>query len=308
MNKTALAIKMLIYLKANGLSKKQELADYLETNVRNIKELRKELESAGYTIEIINGPYGGYRLLDTSFFPLAQLDANKRQALIDATPYLLSSNQPYLNKPFKQAYMELLANDSPLGTIIQSQSTQLAMTQQEIEGYLQTLQKAIKNKQRVQIVYQRSLTSHSDYIFEPYENIKVNDLWYVVGYKKHDNAISLKINRFISLELLEETYLEDLKFNAESMLSSFGFKFNEIVHLKARITGHPYIAEYIYGNNQKIDIIDNQTLMIEVEIDSAYRAKQFVSRFASDIQIISPQWLKNYQKEQAQIILQNHCD
>ena len=59
MNRAALCIRMLTLLNSRGLLSKTELAELLETNVRNIPEFKRELEIAGYTIDSIPGRYGG---------------------------------------------------------------------------------------------------------------------------------------------------------------------------------------------------------------------------------------------------------
>ena len=51
MGKTSNCLKMLQLLSSGRVYKGQELADILETNVRNIAEYRTELEQAGYFIE-----------------------------------------------------------------------------------------------------------------------------------------------------------------------------------------------------------------------------------------------------------------
>ena len=48
----------------------EKLAALLETNPRNIREYRKELETAGFTIEHKKGPYGGYKLEKNALFPV----------------------------------------------------------------------------------------------------------------------------------------------------------------------------------------------------------------------------------------------
>ena len=48
MGKTANCIAMLRYLSSGKQYKNTELADAMETNVRNIPEYRKELQECGY--------------------------------------------------------------------------------------------------------------------------------------------------------------------------------------------------------------------------------------------------------------------
>ena len=74
MGKTSNCLKMLQILSSGRVYKGQELADILETNVRNIAEYRTELEMAGYYIEGIPGKYGGYRLIMQSVIPTVRLN------------------------------------------------------------------------------------------------------------------------------------------------------------------------------------------------------------------------------------------
>ena len=59
MSKTLMCIKMLELLNTGRVFKATELANLLETNVRNIIEYKKELEEAGYYISSVLGRYGG---------------------------------------------------------------------------------------------------------------------------------------------------------------------------------------------------------------------------------------------------------
>ena len=69
-----------------------ELAQQLETNPRNIREFRKELEVAGYNIKEIKGRYGGYVLDEDDLFPVIRLTNEEVQAL-DESRYLVSSHK-----------------------------------------------------------------------------------------------------------------------------------------------------------------------------------------------------------------------
>lgn len=301
MNRTALAIKMLRYLRQNEFVKKQELADFLETNPRNIKELRNELEIAGYTIEILNGPYGGYRLGETSSLPLVELSALEKEALHDATGFLMGSNQPVLNNTFKEGYLKLV-NSNQSYTSISSETSKLVMSNLEIEKRLDIFREAIASKVRTKVQYQRGLVQTKSYVFEPYDLLVVNNLWYVVGYIKGKHWASLKVNRILEIEMLEETYLYDENFSTQSMLGTFGFKFSDAIDLQVIIQNHNYASEYEYGENQRVDVIDDTTFELNVRLNSKLRAQSFILQFGSDIKIIAPQWLNQFQYEHAQKI------
>ena len=96
MGKTSNCLKMLQILSSGRVYKGQELADILETNVRNIAEYRTELEMAGYYIEGIPGKYGGYRLITQSVIPTVRLNEAEQRALSSGAEYLKSRNDfPY---------------------------------------------------------------------------------------------------------------------------------------------------------------------------------------------------------------------
>ena len=69
MNRCALCIRMLQLLRARGRMQINEIARELETNPRNIREFKKELETAGYVIRQFTGKYGGYQLDEEVLFP-----------------------------------------------------------------------------------------------------------------------------------------------------------------------------------------------------------------------------------------------
>ena len=92
MGKTSNCLKMLQILSSGRVYKGQELADILETNVRNIAEYRTELEMAGYYIEGIPGKYGGYRLITQSVIPTVRLNEAEQRALSSGAEYLKSRN------------------------------------------------------------------------------------------------------------------------------------------------------------------------------------------------------------------------
>jgi predicted DNA-binding transcriptional regulator YafY len=82
---------MLQKLKSASTINSAELAEYLGTNVRNIREFRKELEAAGYTINQTRGRYGGYSLDDDSLLSLPDLNDEEIRLLSLIGPFLQAS-------------------------------------------------------------------------------------------------------------------------------------------------------------------------------------------------------------------------
>lgn len=68
MNRTGKCIKMLMLLRKYEKMSSKELSIALETNQRNIREYRKELEEAGFEFHNIRGINGGYQLLNPNLY------------------------------------------------------------------------------------------------------------------------------------------------------------------------------------------------------------------------------------------------
>ena len=95
--KIAQAIKMMNYLASVKKASREELANLLETNVRNITEYRKELINAGYDIGYLRGIGGGYFLDGDNILPNPRLKESEKKALLEASSYL-NARYDFLNK------------------------------------------------------------------------------------------------------------------------------------------------------------------------------------------------------------------
>ena len=90
MKRCAACIRMLQLLRSRGFMTREELAQELNTNVRNILEYRKEREEVGYVIEATTGKYGGYQLKSGTLLPVAGLYEEELRSLQESRRYLES--------------------------------------------------------------------------------------------------------------------------------------------------------------------------------------------------------------------------
>ncbi len=301
MNRTALTIQMLLLLKSRGLMKKQEIADELEVKVRNIIEFKRELENAGYYIESIPGQQGGYLLKDAAFFPLAQLSAQQKESLVLAKDYLLNSQHPLFNRTFKQAYQQLIANEATETSISLNISPQSSVPLERIEEHISQLSLAISQKLRIKIEYQRGLIESKTYVFEPYHILEINQAFYTIGYLKAGDVTTFRIDRMLNIEVLDEKYAFDNYFNLNQEIDEFGFRFDEIIDLKLEVIGQPHYAQRIYGDQQKVTILNDQDFILEVKTRGKIATLRMVLEMGGDVKVLQPQWLiesikQHYQK------------
>jgi predicted DNA-binding transcriptional regulator YafY len=294
MNRTALAIRMLIILKTRKYIKKAELAEMLETNPRNIIELKKELETAGYVIEVTNGPFGGYTLVDSTLFPLASLSEEERRAVLVAAPFLLTSKEPLFSDEFKKAMEKMLANEKIMEPIqiATTAGWQLVMDKETLQQYLSMFSSAILSAKRVEMVYKPQNKSSKEYLIEPRELVQVSGLWYVLCQDNQKGLSTYKINRIEKMAISDKSFRLDEDFFAKKAITPYGHNVSKPIRCVFHIKNREYLMEYVFGEHQKIDWISEEAFILTVDLRGEYSIMQFILQLGSDCEVIEPKELK----------------
>ena len=160
MGKTSNCLKMLQILSSGRVYKGQELADILETNVRNIAEYRTELEMAGYYIEGIPGKYGGYRLITQSVIPTVRLNEAEQRALSSGAEYLKSRNDFPYSSDYEKAMGKVFAavkHEQPQEISVANRFP-LAVDEQELSRRYDTVAQCIAHRKELEMDYRRCQT------------------------------------------------------------------------------------------------------------------------------------------------------
>ncbi len=301
MNKTALCLQMLQILKSRRLVKKEELAGLLETNPRNIVEFRKELETAGYVIEYVPGPHGGYRLEEKGLLRVPDLTNEEISALQEVLAYV-SSKDVLLRKEAQRALEKVLSSsitNEEKGDIYQS-GTRLSISPSLLQKHYDFLREAISRQKRVRLSYRPKNKEIRQWIIHPYGLFLYRDMWYLVAYREHDHEVTLKLNRIVEMEMTDLSYSVPKDFDISHYANAYGIEIKGENHLVAEIKGRYYLSEYIYGKNQKITVLDDERMRLEVDLANEMAMKSFVLTLGSDCKVISPFWLVEHVRKQAE--------
>lgn len=321
MNKTALCIKMLEVLYSRDLVTVSELAEILETNPRNIPEYRKELEYAGYMITVVPGRYGGYRLQKSSLFPAVKLDDTEQKALLAGYDYLRSRNDFMKKREFGSAMAKFAAASSHSNDIIRTtviDKRPLAMPESEIKRRYDAVEKCIKERRVLELLYLTSYNAVKKRIIHPYKLFMMNNAWFTLAYCAYPNKgtsqfLIYKLNRIMSFNVTNEIFRISLLYNENDFFDENGLKSggdwhaynnkesHSWYHIKLKLTGRPAmtVKEYINGRNQKINAVDSNTTILECDMEYRYNTIQFVLGFGGDCEVLEPEWLKAEIKNEA---------
>ena len=299
MSKTALSIQMLEILYSRNIVGIAELAKLLDTNPRNIPEYKKVLEEAGYVIDTVPGRYGGYVLNKKYTFPSTRLSDTEKEGLMQGFDYLLSRNDFMRKDDYSKAMAKissaLMATDTPENTLIANRFP-LAMPQEEIEERYAAMAHCIANKLAIEMEYLSLSNEVSKRIFHPYKLFMYNNAWFIIGFdEKRNDFRYFKLNRIQSFNITTQKFRIPLTYNERDFIDEFGMRQNgEWYPIKLKITGKyaMLVKERIYGKNQTVEAVNQNTSILSVEMQNKEDILVFVLGFGANCEVLEPEWLR----------------
>lgn len=309
MNRSALVIKMLNYLYAYGRNEpvsREELAEVLETNVRNILEFKKELEVAGYSIESVRGKEGGYILKSNSIFPSLALNDKEKEVIHKVIEYLHQQSNFDGIATFEQAMMKLIAR---MSTSLESSNTiYLSESRTRLNAYememLNLIQHARNEQLEIEVKYSTERKESEVRQLRPYEIIVNSEGYYVLAEditpkKKHVLKVFKIIeDRMKYVDISKRRFVRDEDFKLSEYIGAYSLMKDEYeVELKVQGLG----ARLLYEQDLERTIEKywrEDALYIRFIMEGKYRVKSFILSLGSQCEVISPLSLQEEIKEE----------
>ena len=306
-----MCIRMLQILNTGRVYKVSELADLLETNPRNILEYKKELNEVatecGYEffIDTVPGRDGGYKLNGHVIIPSLSLTHKEKEALVEGMDYLMARNDFMAKKDYPLAIgkiissliMEDIKKDESISVI---NRFPLSMSEDDIANRYKIFQEAIKFKRKVKFKYLSQKNVVTERLFDPYELFMYNNAYFVIGWNNSQDDNSgvrwFKLNRIQEIEMTTERFNPWTNYHKNDYLDEYGFKSNgEWYHVEFIAYG-TYAAlckERIYGKNQIVESIDENSTKVSVDMQNQESIRVFILGFGKNVEVLEPDWLKN---------------
>ena len=329
-SKTTLCIEMLRVLSSGRIYKGTELANILETNPRNVAEYRKELQQAGYPINGVAGHHGGY-VLDiqnsATMIPSIKLTDEEKKILRISYDYIVGRGDFLDTDVYQRAMAKVFSSVSTTGNesiseTISSPGVTLRMSADELHKRYEAIDNSIKRNAKIIIDFLSKDNVVETRKIHPYKLVMSNNAWFVIGFCEMRNDIRyFKLNRIEGFKLTAERFTKRLSYNEREIFDREGFKVggdwrsdlsdkngkSDFVHVKLKLKGHPamYVKEYVYGKNQTITPLDDQTTILECDMHYIYNTIRFILGFGSDCTVLEPEWLKDEIKKIAKEMAEN---
>lgn len=297
MNRTARCIRMLMILKSRESVCTAELSELLDTNPRNIREYKKELEEAGFEIETIRGAGGGYKLAHSAALPIPVFDAESMDILRTIRDSLIASpNLPYSKQGSELIDHILAANpgadlEMP---IYFTPSRERDFPKQGAEE-LRMIRDAIVSNRQLRIVY-HSKNSNKPIArtVDPYDVVCADGEWYFCGYDSYRQAIrtfSVSEKRLLSLEMLESTFTKDPKYQLKDYIgtSSLTREDTEFYLVEVRKEQSRFFEEIKWGSN--FNTVGEQNrgwITYSFYSDDPVYIQRTIFRLGANVRLLSP--------------------
>jgi len=301
MSKTSQCIELLkiLYGTASIIGVEQ-LADMLETNPRNIPEYIEELRNCGYDIQTVKGRYGGYHLKRTSILPPLNLTDAERDSLLAGFEYLLARNdfmqKPTYSKAMGKINSAIMSRDFMADNTMIANRFPLSMPQDKLEERYLAIQQCITNQTVLEIEYLSQKNETTIRNIHPYELYMYNNAWFVLAFDESKGDIRyFKINRISRFTHQYRKFRKVSYYKKSDYLDEYGMKNNgEWYPIKLKITGKyaMLVKERIYGKDQTIQSIDDQTTILSCKMQNQENILVFVLGFGTHCEVLEPEWLK----------------
>jgi len=195
MSKFGNMLLMIEYLKTGRKYNVKELAEKLEVSPRVVREYKLFLEEAGFTIDSIMGPYGGYVLRKDINYPILKI-SNKDYEILKRINLKLQNS--YLDNILNKIKINLLNEENKNTSIISDEG--------ELKVY-NALSKAIKYNNKVRIKYYNLQHGESIRTIYPLGLYLFQNEWWCSSYwEEKDDMRQFHICRILECEILLETF------------------------------------------------------------------------------------------------------
>jgi len=317
LSKISQILKLLALLETNHLITKRELAERLDTNVRNIKAYLEDMKDAGIQVESISGCRGGHFLASSSILKPPTLDEGEYSALLLAEKLLTQKNGFFMENELKTAIAKIkwaLGDTSTNFTPDLPEEFIFSFGKKDsnnIKDIYELINESIVNKRCIEINYYAPSRDESiSRIIHPYGMVYREGSWYVVGYCRLRQAVRMfKLVRIRSLEVLDETFRYPPDFSISAyMRDSFSLFQGKTYKVEIQFF-HPastFVKEKTWIASQKILELKDGSIIFKARVKGLTEIKNWVMSFGSLALAREPQELVDEVRKEAQKIFNNY--
>ncbi len=285
--------KIVYYLLDKGQATALELAEQFEVSVRTIYRDIDFLSGAGIPIYTQIGRNGGIHLMNDFVLDKVILSQEEKQEILTALQSINTAQNIHSNQTLQKLSAMSHLNSEDWLEIDFSRWGKKEFDNKKFE----LLKSAVIHYKAVKIHYASSYETISERIIHPYKLLYKANAWYTKAFctEKQDLRI-FKLNRILNLELLNESF-QRRNFSKQIDISE-----KEYCQITLRFPKE--IAYRVYDEFDKTQIQQqtNGDFIVSAKMPEDTWLIGFLLSFGTQVEILSPAYLKEVIAEQAKLI------
>lgn len=307
MSRVENCIKMLMALSRHQEMSREQLAQELDCNIRNIGEYKKELEACGYEIISTRGKEGGYSLKKNILLPVLGFTREESKVLLDAYEYLNTNKVLFNDKAYQDAMSKILTqvHNEEKKTFLNETKPVLSPT---LKHYYEVIEMAIKDHRQIRLFYQGNKDHEPKWIrVNPYSLIHDKNGYYLIAFKTDDLYTPRRF--FFSVERMKDvqpsltTFAYDNSFKLSDHIGNTSVSRLNPCLIKVYVFNNHgrWLREKPQGYNYRYTMDEDEKMYYEASFDNEVEAIHFLLQLEDQVEIIEPLYLK----EKMQHLLEN---
>lgn len=306
MSKVSNTLIMLALLKSRGKMTRNEIAEILECDKREVSRYKEDLEMAGVRVKEIRGKYGGYVLEGKDY--LLSLDLTDAEyTALDMAQQQLKREEFLLYKELKNAFLKINAlKDKHTEVLTSKYYIKNAKSNFDYEKERKIwldINAAIITRSKLYVKYGGLESGITERTVKPYALFQYKGDMYLVGYCKLRKEIrQFKLSRIEDYEVTKEKFDRDENFNLEEYLrNNFGIYKDGEIELKLKIY-YPMaqiIKEKHWVENEEIeDYKENKYIVYKAKMYGETEIKSWILGMGNQVEVLEPENFKEEIKKE----------
>ncbi|WP_026888704.1 helix-turn-helix transcriptional regulator [Clostridium beijerinckii] len=276
-----------ILLKRKSITAR-ELAEHFEVSVRTIYRDIDALCQAGIPIYSIQGKGGGISLVDKFVFDKSLFSEIEQDKIILALQSLSAVGYDEINDVLSK--LSNLFQKSDINWIeVDFSNWGSEKKQKEI---FNIIKESILKQKVINFSYFSADGMKSNRYVEPFKLLFKDKAWYLQGYCLRRTACrTFKITRMTDIHITSESCVHQDSQNLINNSSSE--KFNELIHLKLKISSEGAYRVYDDFDEENITINNDGSYSIDISMPQGEWIYNYLLSFGAMLEIIEPMAIRN---------------
>ncbi|MBD5549992.1 MAG: YafY family transcriptional regulator [Lachnospiraceae bacterium] len=289
--------KIVYHLLDKGQATAPELAEKFEVSVRTIYRDIDALSEAGIPVYTETGRNGGIRLMDDFVLDKAVLSEKEKQEILTALQSInITQNTDSSRTLQKLSAIFHLDSENWLEVDFSRWGNKESDNKK-----FELLKSAVIHRKKVKMHYASSYEIISERIIQPFKLVYKASAWYLKAFctEKQDWRI-FKLTRILDLEILSETFPKQ---NFPKQIDASEGEYHQIVLRFPKEMAYRIYDEF---DETQIQKQENGEFIVSAKMPEDAWLTGFLLSFGTQVEILSPVYLKNILAKQAKLIYEKN--